>query len=60
MTPASGDLRLAEQIVRFARVLRASGVKVGPGAALDAVEAVESSRRDPAAGLLLDTARNAR
>jgi uncharacterized protein len=42
MTPASGDLRLAEQIVRFARTLRASGVKVGPGAAMDAVEAVES------------------
>jgi uncharacterized protein len=42
MTAASGDLRLAEQIVRFARTLRASGVKVGPGAAMDAVEAVES------------------
>lgn len=43
MTPASGDLRLAEQIVRFARTLRASGVKVGPGAAIDAVEAVETA-----------------
>ena len=27
---AAGELRLAEQIVRFARVLRAAGVKVGP------------------------------
>ena len=31
---AAPDLRLAEQIVRFARVLRAAGVRVGPGAAL--------------------------
>ena len=37
------DLRLAEQIVRFARTLRATGVKVGPGAALDAVEAAEAA-----------------
>jgi len=37
------ELRLAEQIVRFARVLRATGVKVGPGAALDAVEAAEAA-----------------
>jgi uncharacterized protein len=41
MTPASGELRLAEQIVRFARGLRAAGIRVGPGAAIDAVEAVE-------------------
>ncbi len=40
---AGGDLRLAEQIVRFARVLRAAGVKVGPGAALDAVDAVDAA-----------------
>jgi uncharacterized protein with von Willebrand factor type A (vWA) domain len=42
MTPA-GDLRLAEQIVRFARVLRTAGVRVGPGAALDAVNAAEAA-----------------
>lgn len=40
---AAGDLRLAEQIVRFARVLRAAGVRVGPGAALDAVDAAEAA-----------------
>jgi uncharacterized protein with von Willebrand factor type A (vWA) domain len=40
---AAGDLRLAEQIVRFARVLRTAGVKVGPGAALDAVDAAEAA-----------------
>jgi len=39
---AAGELRLAEQIVRFARVLRGAGVKVGPGAALDAVDATEA------------------
>jgi hypothetical protein len=43
MNPAPGDLRLAEQIVRFARSLRASGIKVGPGAAVDAVAAVETA-----------------
>ena len=43
MTPAPGELRLAEQIVRFARSLRASGIKVGPGAAIDAVDAVETA-----------------
>jgi uncharacterized protein with von Willebrand factor type A (vWA) domain len=39
----SQDMRLAEQIVRFARVLRAAGVKVGSGAALDAVDAAEAA-----------------
>ena len=44
MSPAAaGELRLAEQIVRFARALRASGIKLGPGAAIDAVGAVESA-----------------
>ncbi len=44
MNPASaGDLRLAEQVVRFARALRATGIKLGPGAAIDAVEAVETA-----------------
>jgi len=40
---AAGELRLAEQVVRFARALRATGIKVGPGAAIDAVEAVEAA-----------------
>jgi uncharacterized protein len=34
--------RLAENIVRFARALRAAGLKLGPRAALDAVAAVEA------------------
>ncbi|MCA3642144.1 MAG: VWA domain-containing protein, partial [Methylobacterium sp.] len=33
---------LAKNIVFFARTLRAAGMKVGPGAALDAVSAVEA------------------
>lgn len=41
--PRPQDLRLAEQIVRFARVLRASGIRVGPGGAVDAVAAVETA-----------------
>jgi uncharacterized protein with von Willebrand factor type A (vWA) domain len=41
-TPAP-ELRLAEQIVRFARTLRSAGVRVGPGAAIDAVSAVETA-----------------
>jgi uncharacterized protein with von Willebrand factor type A (vWA) domain len=35
--------RLAENIVRFARTLRAAGLKLGPGAAVDAVAAVEAA-----------------
>jgi uncharacterized protein with von Willebrand factor type A (vWA) domain len=49
MSEPQTDLRLAEQIVRFARALRGTGMKVGPGAAVDAVEAVETAgatRRD--------------
>jgi uncharacterized protein with von Willebrand factor type A (vWA) domain len=49
MSPAAGDIRLAEQIVRFARTLRGAGARLGPGAALDAVSAVEAAgatRRD--------------
>lgn len=38
-----GHLGLAEQVVRFARALRATGIKLGPGAAIDAVEAVEAA-----------------
>ena len=33
---------LAENIVRFARALRAAGLKLGPRAAIDAVAAVEA------------------
>jgi uncharacterized protein with von Willebrand factor type A (vWA) domain len=47
--PASGgsegrDGRLAENIVYFARALRAAGLPVGPGAVLDALEAVQVAR----------------
>ena len=35
--------RLAENIVYFARALRAAGIPVGPGAVLDALEAVEAA-----------------
>src|SRR5712675_804586 len=37
------DGRLAENIVHFARALRAAGWPVGPGAVLDALEAVEAA-----------------
>ncbi len=36
--------RLAENIVYFARALRAAGLPVGPGAVLDALEAVQVAR----------------
>jgi uncharacterized protein with von Willebrand factor type A (vWA) domain len=36
--------RLAENIVYFARALRAAGIPVGPGAVLDALAAVEAAR----------------
>jgi uncharacterized protein with von Willebrand factor type A (vWA) domain len=36
-----GEGRLAENIVHFARALRAAGIPVGPGAVLDALAAVE-------------------
>src|SRR6266567_7934995 len=35
--------RLAENIVHFARALRAAGIPVGPGAVLDALAAVETA-----------------
>jgi hypothetical protein len=38
------DGRLAENIVYFARALRAAGLPVGPGAVLDALSAVETAR----------------
>ena len=47
-SPASGggkdaSGRLAENIVYFARALRAAGIPVGPGAVLDALEAVQAA-----------------
>ena len=46
-SPASGGGeahgRLAENIVHFARALRAAGLPVGPGAVLDALEAVKAA-----------------
>ena len=36
--------RLAENVAYFARALRAAGLPVGPGAVLDAIEAVEAAR----------------
>jgi uncharacterized protein with von Willebrand factor type A (vWA) domain len=46
-SPASGggkqDGRLAENIVYFARALRAAGIPVGPGAVLDGLEAVKAA-----------------
>src|ERR671935_2178069 len=35
--------RLAENIVHFARALRAAGIPVGPGAIMDALAAVEAA-----------------
>src|SRR3974377_2150787 len=46
---SAADGRLAENIVYFARALRAAGIPVGPGAVLDALAAVETAgigRRD--------------
>src|ERR1700761_1847552 len=46
-SPPSGggkaEGRLAENIVYFARALRAAGIPVGPGAVLDALEAVKAA-----------------
>src|ERR1700730_15806452 len=41
--PSSAAGRLAENIVYFARALRAAGISVGPGAVLDALEAVKAA-----------------
>src|SRR5205823_14102386 len=38
-----GAGRLAENIVHFARALRAAGIPVGPGAVMDALAAVEAA-----------------
>jgi uncharacterized protein len=40
---AKADGRLAENILYFARALRAAGIPVGPGAVLDALEAVKAA-----------------
>ena len=40
---ASSTGRLAENILYFARALRAAGIPVGPGAVLDALEAVKAA-----------------
>ena len=37
------DGRLADNLVHFARALRAAGIPVGPGAVLDALAAVETA-----------------
>jgi len=39
-----GEGRLADNIAYFARALRNAGLPVGPGAVLDAIEAVEAAR----------------
>ncbi len=41
---SEGNGRLAENILYFARALRAAGLPVGPGAVLDALEAVDVAR----------------
>jgi uncharacterized protein len=41
--PEASEGRLAENILYFARALRAAGIPVGPGAVLDALAAVEAA-----------------
>ncbi|MGB7011646.1 MAG: VWA domain-containing protein, partial [Pseudolabrys sp.] len=41
---AASEGRLAENILYFARALRAAGIPVGPGAVLDALEALSVAR----------------
>ena len=48
--------RLAENIVYFARALRAAGIPVGPGSVLDALAGGAGRRRRHARGFLLDAA----
>jgi uncharacterized protein with von Willebrand factor type A (vWA) domain len=43
MTDVQPSGRLAENILYFARALRAAGIPVGPGAVLDALEAVQTA-----------------
>src|SRR6516225_9105686 len=42
-TSPKGSGRLADNIVHFARALRAAGLPVGPGAVLDALHAVQTA-----------------
>ena len=45
-----GSGRLAENVMHFARVLRAAGLAVGPGSVLDALDALKFvgiERHDP-------------
>jgi uncharacterized protein with von Willebrand factor type A (vWA) domain len=42
MAAKAGDGKLADNITFFARALRKAGLKIGPGAVIDAVEAVEA------------------
>ncbi len=41
-TPVTG--RIADNVIGFARALRAAGVPVGPGATIDALNALEVDR----------------
>jgi uncharacterized protein with von Willebrand factor type A (vWA) domain len=43
IAPADAPGRLAENILYFARALRTAGIPVGPGAVLDALEAVQAA-----------------
>jgi len=43
VTDAAPTGRLAQNIVYFARALRAAGIRVGPGSVLDALEAVQAA-----------------
>src|SRR5438094_6918148 len=43
----SSEGRLAENILYFARALRAAGIPVGPGAVLDALAAIEAAGVGP-------------
>ena len=43
-TTITQDGRLADNIVHFARVLRKAGLKIGPAAVTDAIEAVRATR----------------
>ena len=45
----AGEGRLADNIVYFARALRKAGLKIGPGAIVDAVLAVEALSHPAAA-----------
>ncbi len=40
--PVQGEGRLADNIVHFARMLRKAGLKPGPGAVIDAIEAIDT------------------